>query len=430
MKKNRYYIRCGKLFDGEKKQFQKNVCILTEGNLIKEVGHNIPYPEQAELIDLTDATVTPGLIDAHVHMNYMEWQDFEKAMVYENQAWKGMAVLYNAKKGLMRGFTAYRHCGTNSYDGYASITAKRLIDGGFFDGARLCVAPYYITCSNSHGDNAHRLRNNPDLGELFYNQYPGYGCGPFEFRNIVRTQIKYGADFIKIFCNGGFSTPNDSPDDLTLMPDELKSIIETAHQLKKKVTAHAYSTDTIRLLVELGIDGIEHGSLLDDPDVIKMMEDKNVYLLPNFTVYDPVINSTEESIKKLIPAMQAKIPLYADRMKKSRELILKSNLRMGYGTDFVAVHNAYDSGYEYVSWMEQGVDPLNVLYSATHINAEILEMPKIGAIKPGYYADLAAWKRDLLHDKNALLDCAWVMKDGVVYPTESSEENEISFVSE
>lgn len=422
MVKKYTYIKCGNLFDGEKKCFQKDMKILVENNIIKEVGSNIECPESAEVVDLSDASVTPGLIDAHVHFNYMEWQTFEKTMVYENQAWKGMAVLYNARKGLSRGFTAYRHCGTNSYDGYASITAKRLIDDGHFPGARMCVAPYYITCSNSHGDNSHRLRNNPDLGQKFYNEYPGYGCGPIEFRNIVRTQIKYGADFIKIFCNGGFSTPNDSPDDLTLMPDELTSIFETAHQLKKTVTAHAYSTDTIRLLVELGIDGIEHGSCLDDPDVIKMMEDKNVYLLPNFTVYDPVINYTPESIKKLIPSMQKKIPIYADRMRKARELILSSNLRIGYGTDFVAVHNAYESGYEYGCWIESGVNAFNVLYSATHVNAEILGMKKIGAIKPGYFADIAAWKRDLLHDPKALLDCYWVMKDGVIYPTEKAED--------
>lgn len=419
MNKKLTFIKCGKLFDGEQKTLQENMQILVEDDLIKEVGRNLQCPPDAEVVDLSDATVTPGLIDAHVHFNFMQWQNFERTMVYENQAWKGMAVLYNARKGLARGFTTYRHCGTNSYDSYGSITAKRLINEGFFDGARLCVAPYYVTCSNSHGDCGHRLRNNPDLAEHFYHQYPGYGCGPYEFRDIVRTQIKFGADYIKIFCNGGFSTPNDSPDDLTLCPDELKEIINTAHQLKKTVTAHAYSTDTIRLLVELGIDGIEHGSLLDDPDVIKMMEDKNVYLLPNFTVYDPVINATEESIKKLIPSMQKKIPLYADRMRRAREMILNSKLRLGYGTDFVAVHNAYESGYEYKCWMEQGVDPMNVLYSATHVNAEIVGIPNIGAIKAGYLADISAWKRDLLHDPDALLDCAWVMKDGKVYETES-----------
>ena len=168
-----------------------------------------------------------------------------------------------------------RHCGTNSNDAYASIDAKRLINAGYFEGARLVIAPHYVTCSNSHGDISHRVAQNPALGEKLWRDYPGAGCGPYEFRDIVRTQIKYGADYIKIFANGGFTTPNDSPDDLTLCEDELKSIIDTAHQLKKKVTAHAYSTETIRLLVRLGIDGIEHGSLLDDPELIAEMEEKD-----------------------------------------------------------------------------------------------------------------------------------------------------------
>ena len=123
----------------------------------------------------------------------------------------------------------------------------------------------------------------------------------------------------------------------------------------------------------------------------------------------------------MIPAMREKIPRYAERMLRSRELVMKSRLRIGYGTDFVMAHNCYESGYEFLSWMKMGAVPLRVLRAATSVNATILELPETGAVKPGYLADLAAWRRDLLHDPEALLDCAFVMKDGVIYPVEKSE---------
>lgn len=414
-----YFITCGKLFDGESETLQERMQIIVEGKHITKIGQGLQCPTDAKSIDLSDATVTPGLIDAHTHLNAIEWRNFEREMLYNSPAWKGMAVLYNAKKALRRGFTTVRHCGTNSNDAYASVDAKRLIETGHFEGARLVIAPHYITCTNSHGDISHRVAMNPSLGEQLWQNYPGRGCGPYEFRDVVRTEVKYGADYIKIFANGGFSTPNDSPDDLTLCPDEIKEIIETAHQLGKTVTAHAYASDTIRLLVELGIDGIEHGSLLDDPEVISMMEEKNVYLIPNFATYDEILFGSEELISRMIPSLQKKIPLYSARMLRSREMIMNSNIRMGYGTDFVSGRYCYQCGYEFKSWMRYNANPLRVLRAATSVNAKIVEIPEVGMIKPGYLADIAAWKRNLLTDDEALLDCSFVMKDGIVYPAES-----------
>jgi imidazolonepropionase-like amidohydrolase len=414
-----YFITCGKLFDGETATLSERMQIIVEGKYIKEVGCDLQCPPEAERIDLSDATVTPGLIDAHTHMNAIEWRNFEREMLYHSSAWKGMAVLYNARKCLRRGFTTVRHCGTNSNDAYASVDAKRLIESGHFEGARLVIAPHYITCTNSHGDISHRVAMNPPLGEQLWRNYPGRGCGPCEFRDAVRTEIKYGADYIKIFANGGFTTPNDSPDDLTLCADEIKEIIDTAHQLGKTVTAHAYANNTIRLLVELGIDGVEHGSLLDDPDVVSMMEERDVYLVPNFAAYDEFIFASEDKLDKMIPAMREKIPLYVERMLRSRKMILKSNIRMGYGTDFVTGRYCYESGFEFKSWMREGVNPLRVLRAATSINSSIVEIPEVGRIKSGYFADISAWKRDLMKDPDALLDCAFVMKGGVIYPTET-----------
>lgn len=152
------------------------------------------------------------------------------------------------------------------------------------------------------------------------------------------------------------------------------------------------------------------------------MEERDIYLISNMAVYDDVIDINEESLAKKPIFFQRKLREYQGRLIEGRKIILESNLRLGYGTDFVAVHHPYDSGYEYESWMLSKIDPFRILKAATSINAGILQMAdEIGTIEPGKFADISAWPRDLMTDSKALLDCCFVMKDGVAYPTEKSE---------
>lgn len=413
-------IKCGKMYDGIHDELQDNMEILIEGNRIAGVGKNLNCPTDTEIIDLTNTTVTPGLIDAHVHLQHFDWRERPKEIVYGSPSWKAMAFLYNARKGLRRGFTTMRHVGSATFDDYGGISAKRLINLGYFEGARLVVLPYYHCAVGSHGDHSQLIASNPPLSKAYAAMSPTQGSGVDFFRNSVREQVKYGADFIKIMATGGFSTPNDTPDDQQLSDEEMQAIIETAHQLNKKVTAHVYGADLMKKLILMGIDGMEHGSLITE-EVARMMEERNVYLVPTFCPYDEIIRLDEENLAKKTPEFQAKLREYAERLIAGRKTIVNSKIKLGYGTDFVSVHNSYDCGYEYSSWMLSGMDPFRALKAATSVNAEILEMPDIGKIEVGKLADIAAWERDLLTDDKALLDCAFVMKDGVVYPTEKTE---------
>lgn len=413
-------IKCGKMYDGIHDELQENIDILVQGNRIAAVGKTLNYPTDTEIIDLTDATVTPGLIDAHIHMQHFEWENRQREIVYNSPSWKAMAFLYTARKSLRRGFTTLRHVGSATFDEYGGISAKQLINAGYFEGSRLVVLPYYHCGVGSHGDHSQLIASNPPLSKAYAAMSPTQGCGVDFFRNSVREQIKYGADFIKIMATGGFSTPNDTPDDQQLSDEEMQAIIETAHQLNKKVTAHAYGADLMEKLIDMGIDGLEHGSLMTE-EVARKIEEKGVYLVPTFSPYDEIIRLDEENLAKKPPEFQAKLRQYADRLISGREVIINSNIKLGYGSDFVSVHNSYDSGYEYSSWILSGMDPFRALKAATSINAEILELPNIGKIQVGKLADIAAWKRDLLTDHKALLDCAFVMKDGVVYPTEKTK---------
>ena len=410
-------IKCGKMYDGKSDTLQENMEILVNGTMIEEVGKKLTYPLNTEIINLPDCTITPGMIDAHVHSQYIDWHTRNHDIVYRGPAWKSMCHLYVARESLYRGFTTIRSIGNSTYEARGSLAAKEMIDLGLFPGARMVVTPHYMASLGSHGDHYQYLRTNPDLAEAFSEMTPTIGTGVEFFRNAVRNEIKMGADFIKIMINGGFSTPNDTPDDQQLCDEEIEVIIKTAHELGRTVTAHIYNSEQMKKVALMGIDGMEHGSLITE-DTARVMEELGTYLVPTFCPYDDIIHLNEETLKKKTPQFQAKLRQYSTRLQEGRKVIINSKIKLGYGTDFVTVHNAYENGYEYESWMNSGIDPFRILKAATSTNAEILGLSHlIGTIETGKIADLSGWKRDLLTDPKALLDCSFVMKEGKTYET-------------
>lgn len=411
-------ISCGKLFDGIHEDFLTGVSILIEDGRIQKVGKDLPCPRGASRIDLSGVTVTPGLIDAHVHLSTFDWKRRGWETIYCSKAWKGMAVLYNAERALRRGFTTLRVVGCHCNDGYASIDAKRVIDLGRFPGASLSVAPFYTGSVGGMADFTRSLSGNPELAASLAGDYPGIGAGKDFFTASVREQAKMGADFIKLMANGGFMNPYGGPGDVQLTDEEYAYVISTAHQMRIPVTAHAYTPETIQKLVSMGIDGIEHGSLMDEKTAGEMRA-HNVYLVPTMMQYDDIILMDEEALQKREPAeFRDKLRAYGPQLRAGREVIRESGLRLGYGTDICETYPCYQCGREYASWLRSGFSPFRALRAATSVNAEILGRHDIGAIQPGMRADIAAWSRDLLTDPDALMDCCFVMKHGTVYETE------------
>lgn len=410
-------IKCGKLYDGIKSKFQEDMEILISDSKIKEVGHNLSCPEETEVIDLSSLTVTPGLIDAHVHPQFFDWRDVYADTIFNSDGYRALATYHTVEKSLYGGFTTIRSVGwfRESYE----LDVKRAINEGHLPGARLVVAPHIIGTSGSHGDMSQVARNNPILADFLEQTYAGTGNGADFFTAAIRREKKLGADFIKIMATGGFATPNDSPDDIQLNDSEFKAIFDTAHELKIPVTAHVYTPELMHKLIGFGITGMEHGSLMDK-ETAKMFEDTGTYLVPTFTPYQDTVEGDEESMAKRPTEFCRKLHLYQDRLRKGREIILESNIKLGYGTDFVTVHNNYENGWEYYAWLTSGADPFRVLQAATRNNAEICEVDKFtGTIEPGKFADISGWQKDLLKDPYALLDCSFVMKEGIVYNTEN-----------
>ena len=418
---NKKLLHCGKLYDGLTDHIVDNMDILVVDEIIAEVDRNIQVSD-AEVVDLSNYTVTPGMIDNHVHLNAFEWQNWYSEAICNSSSWKAMAVLFNAQKALKRGFTTLRHAGSDSNDDYGSIDAKRVIERGYFEGSRLVIAPNMLTSTGGMGDFGRRYFSNPELSIFLTDKQISCGTGKDFFIEAVRREVKMGADFIKIMGSGGFMSPTGGPGDVQFTDEELHAIIDTAHQMNTTCTAHAYTPDIISKLVKFGCDGIEHGSLMDE-DTASLMEEKNVYLVPTFAQYDSIIFLDEDELAKREPkAFRDKLCAYSDQLKQGREVIKNSSIKLGFGSDYMDLHPSYEGGArEYKSWISSGMDAMRTLKAATSGNADIIRRPDLGRILPGCTADIAAWKRDLLNDPEALFECAYVMKEGKEYDTESIE---------
>lgn len=415
-------ITCGKLYDGKTEEWKMGWKILVEDHMIREVGPVVNEPENAQQIDLSDCQVTPGLIDAHMHMDYFDWHTVREEVYAQTEEAKTLAIARCARKTLRRGFTTVRHTGGITSNGYGVLDVKRAIENGYMEGSRIVAAPMFLCTAGSHGDLSQGFARNPEISDMLQKLRPTLGSGKDFFANAVREQIKYGSDFLKIMATGGFFTPYDNPMQQQLSDEELQAIIQTAKEMGKTVTAHVYTNELMQKLIRFGIDGMEHGSLMNE-ETAELFEEKDIYLVPTFCPYEEAVHYDPEKIKEKQPEFRRKLELYKDMLQAGREVICKSNIRLGYGTDFVANHQNYESGYEFEAWMNSGMSPFAALKAATKTNAGILQMEdQIGTIEPGKLADISAWKRDIMTDKKALLDCAFVMKNGEVYPVESCLE--------
>lgn len=335
------YIICGKLYDGLEDEFKEGYKILVKNDKIEEVGPGIACPESAEVVDLSDATVTPGMIDAHMHMDYIDWHTIREEVYATSEEAKTIAIVRTAQKTLSRGFTTIRHTGGITSNGFGVLDVKRAIEKGYITGSRIVAAPRFLCGAGSHGDLSQGFARNPELSMILQNLRPTLGAGKDFFVNAVREEIKYGADFIKIMATGGFFTPYDNPSQLQMNDEELQAVMNTAHEWGKTVTAHVYSVDHMKKLVGFGIDGMEHCSLMDE-ETAQLIIDNDVYVVPTFCPYEEAVHYDPVLIQTKQEEYRIKLEYYKDALQAGREVIRNCKCKLGYGTDMVATHQNYD----------------------------------------------------------------------------------------
>jgi len=353
----------------------------------------------ANIIELPNATLLPGLIDAHTHLTFDPNFGYQELGVsIPKQALIGAK---NARITLEAGFTTVRNVGAG---GYTDIALRDAINEGMVPGPRIMASGPALSITGGHCDQ--NL-----LPYEWHTTSDGAADGVEGVQHKVREIIKYGADVIKVCATGGVLSKGDDPRASQYTLEELKAIVADAHRLGRKVAAHAHGAQGIAWAAEAGVDSIEHGSYIDDAG-IAIMKAKGTYLVPTQYLADWM---KENAVKIGLPAM------YMEKMKTttavSRQNVAKAiqaGVKIAFGTD-AAVYPHGLNAREFAVYVQMGMTPLQAIQTATVNAADLLGWKLIGSLEPGSFADIIAVNGDPTKDVTLLEHPVFVMKGGVVY---------------
>ena len=410
-------VKAARLLDVAAGQYRSGQAVLIEGDRIKAVGPAAELAGQArnaEVIDLGNATLLPGLIDCHTHLSgradrYDELYDFKDTPF--NSAF---AAVVHAKKTLEAGFTTVRDVGSAPF---LAVDLRNSINEGFIPGPRVIASGPMISITGGHGD----LNNySPQTRVMMFPEERDYSLadGVDQVIHTVRAQEKFGVDVIKIGASGGVLSRGDQPGAPQYSVAELKAAADTAHVGGRKIAAHAHGAQSIKDAITAGIDSIEHASLVDD-EGIRMAREHGTYFVMDIYNDDYLLNEapkhglTQEKVEK----ERALGQLQRDNFKKAWQ----AGVKMAFGTDS-GVYPHGDNAKQFHYMVLYGMTPAEAIRAATLSAADLItnvkKTPEVGSIEAGKYADMIAVTGDPLAKVETLEHVQWVMKGGKVYKNE------------
>ncbi len=399
-------IHAGKLMTRADKQVLSKQTIFIRDDKIIKISKGYKNTDGANIIDLKDKFVMPGLIDSHVHLGIEFNPNIRLETVTKTPGDTAYDALINAQKTLMAGFTAVQDVG-GSYEIFALRDA---INKGKIAGPHIRASGPAITPTGGHGDiHGYRLEILKALAR------PSVCDGVDDCRRATRNAIKMGADVIKITATGGVLSNTAAGTNQQFFEDELEAIVEAAAKMGRRVTAHAHGKGGIESAILAGVSSIEHGTYLDQ-GTTNLFKSHNAVLVPTVLAGVTVANWAKQD-GFLPPASAKKAEQVGPQMKGMLRLAYKNGVKIAFGTDSgVSKHGL--NAKEFIYMVEAGMSEKQAIESATLIAAEHIEMSdKIGSIEAGKYADIIAVDKSPLADIAVLLDIDFVMKGGIVYKT-------------
>jgi imidazolonepropionase-like amidohydrolase len=404
-------LKAARMFDGKSRSLVPNAVVIVQGDRIADAGANIAIPSGAQVIDLGDATLAPGFMDAHTHLT-LDYSDYKATRLRELQvsaSAKAYAVLPAARATVEAGFTTVRDLGARTFRShdYLDVSLRDAIAKGIVVGPRMFVATNGIGATGGHFDESAGFRDGLFGPEPDYTD--GIADGADAVRKAVRFEVKNGADVIKAAVSGGVLSLTDEVDVPQFTPAEMAALVDEAHRLRKKVAVHCHGDQAAREAIEAGVDSIEHGSFLR-PDTLTLMKNKGIFLTPTLMASEYI----KSKLDGYPPALQAKaMAAYNARSEMFRNA-LRIGVKVSFGTD-AAVFPHGQNAKEFKLMVDLGMPPLDALKSATSNDAELLGLSqKLGTLEKGKLADIVAMPGDPTQDITATERVSFVMKEGKV----------------
>ncbi|MGA2947765.1 MAG: amidohydrolase family protein [Candidatus Sulfotelmatobacter sp.] len=408
-------IRAGSLIDGKSDKPRNDQVIVVHGNRIESVTDSATakIPSAATVIDLSKATVLPGLIDCHTHI-FLQGEDpaqggYDANILNAPLALRAARATVAARRALEQGFTTLRDVETEGA-GYGDVGIKQAIEQGYIPGPRLFISTRAISTTGGYPLEGYAPELDMPKGAQIVD-------GPVEARKAAREQLDHGADWIKVYMThrSWVGKNGELVSQPTLTVDELRAIVDETHGWGKKVACHAYGGIGLHRALDGGCDSIEHGLDLDDAAISQMLK-QGTWYVPTISAYyhDWAPADTPAGRRDRL-----RVSLHEPSFKKA----LKAGVKIAFGTDMGGIPWSEPIAQEFPRMVELGMPPMEAIQSATSRAAIMLDMDgKLGIVAPGAFADIIAVSGDPLQDIKALGSVQFVMKDGKVFKSEGSQE--------
>jgi imidazolonepropionase-like amidohydrolase len=396
-------IKAARLIDGQGGAPLANPVLVIEGDRIARVGTALPVPAGAEVIDLGGATLLPGLIDCHTHLTGQPGDNYYEDMFRKSPIDNAVVAHVYAKRTLDAGFTTIRDVGAGEL---IDVAMRNAINRGEVAGPRMQVATLTVSATGGHGDMS---GFSPYLSIKGLNNIAD---GVDEIRKLVRTEVKYGADLIKVLATAGVLSEEESVGAPQFSQEELNALVEEAHMWDRRVAAHAHGAEGITRAIKAGVTSVEHASFIDD-EGIRLAKEKGTWLVMDIYNDDYIL---AEFAKKGYPQkIIDKERVVGRTQRENFRKAVQAGAKMAFGSDAGVYPHGWN-GKQFAKMVEWGMTPMQAIKAATVDAADLLGWrDRVGSIEAGKFADVIAVKGDPLKDVTELERVSFVMKGGVVY---------------